>query len=287
MADTQSVIYAKVFSKNIMPTAQQGTSKLYPLVFNKPGINGEVFFQDQIGEWSMAAVNGRAPATPRNDPAFARRMGYMHDYHDNRILAKEDDLKIISDPKSVMTLAARKSIGREYDDEIITAAIGTAYAGVNGATSTVLPSAQKIASASAGLTVDKVRQAKRMLDNNDVPDEDRIFVASPYGLEDLLADATATSSDYVGQVQAMVDGKINHFMGFQFVWSTRLAVASSVRSCFAFHKYGICLGEATGPFVKTGETMNYSYCHEVYYSIHIGATRLEENMVVQVDILEG
>lgn len=286
MADTQNIIYAKVFSKNIMPTVQQSSSLLYPVVYKKSGVNGEVFFQDQIGEWAMTDVNGRAPATPRNDPLFGRRMGAMVDKHDNRILAKEDDLKIISDPKSMMTLAARSAIGRTYDDVMIAAALGTSYYGVAGGSSQVLPSAQKIANGSAGLTVAKVRQAKYILDEDCVPMEGRYLVVSPQGHDDLLADTTATSSDYVGK-PVMTEGNITRFLGFNIIMSTRLGLAATIRSCFAFQREGLCFAEATGPFVKTGENMNYSYAWEVYYSVHIGSTRLEEKRVVQVDIVEA
>lgn len=285
MADTQNVIYAQTYGRNIMALAQQKMSKLYPHVYKKT-VDGKTFFQDRIGEWEMALKTGRGTSTPLNDPEFSRRMGVMLDYNDARLLDKEDDLKIISDPKSAMTQAAGMSIGRQIDDIILTALIGTAYAGETGATSTVLPSAQKIANGSTGLTKAKMLQTKRILDEADVPDEDRIFVTSPQGLEDLLGTTEVASSDY-NTVKALVQGDFDTWLGFKFIKSTRLAVSSNVRSCIAFQKMGLCLGEAASAQVRTDEREDLSYAWQVYYSVHMGAVRLEEERVVQVDILES
>ena len=75
-------------------------------------------------------------------------------------------------------------------------------------------------------------------------------------------------------------------MGFQWIMSTRLTVASSIRECFAIQKYGICAGLPTLPFVRTDERADVSYAWQVYYELNIGTTRLEEDRVVQVDIDE-
>jgi hypothetical protein len=55
-------------------------------------------------------------------------------------------------------------MGRAMDDAIIAAATGTAYSGVAGGTSVSLPSGQKVAHASGGLTVAKLLSAKEILD---------------------------------------------------------------------------------------------------------------------------
>ena len=92
MADTQNVIYAQAYSRNIMQLAQQKYSKFLKAVYIKPDVRGKTFFQDQIGEWSMEVKGSRNTQTPNNDPAMARRMGLMVDYHDNRLLDRGDEL---------------------------------------------------------------------------------------------------------------------------------------------------------------------------------------------------
>lgn len=289
MADTNNVIYAQQYSENIMQLAQQDNSKLWGAVYQKTNVRGKHFFQDQIGEWSMSSKTGRNPQTPESDPNLARRMAIMLDYHDNVMLDRSDELKVISDPRSSYTLAAGKSIGRRMDDSIIDALGGDAKTGEAGATTTVLPAGQKIAAGATGMTFDKVKQAQRILNDNDVESEDRFFVASPQGIEDLMGEEKATSADYV-TLKAIQDGTFagHTWMGFQWIMSTRLDIdGSNIRENFAFHKYGICAGLPTLPFVRTDERADRSYSWQVYYELNIGTTRLEEDRVVQVDTDES
>jgi len=288
MTDTNNVIYAQQYSENIMALAQQGASKLWPTVYQKTNVRGKNFFQDQIGEWNMAAKVGRNPVTPSSDPALARRMAPMVAFHDAVLLDRSDELKVISDPRSSYTMAAGKAIGRQIDDEIITSLGAAASTGETGSTSTALPSSQQIAHGSAGLTFAKVREASKKLNNADVEVEDRFFVTSPAGIEDLLSITEATSSDY-NTLRAIQDGQFHGktWMGFQWIMSTRLAVESNIRDCYAFHKYGICAGLSESPFVRTDERADRSYSWQVYYELNIGTTRLEEERVVKVAIDES
>lgn len=287
MADTQNTIYAQAYSRNIMQLAQAKYSKMLNTVYIKPNVQGKTFFQDQIGEWSMSVKGGRNVQTPNNDPALARRMGVMVDYHDNRLLDRGDELKSISDPRSAYTIAAAQSLARTIDDVIIDALVGTSYSGETGSTSVTLGSTNIVAVSSTGLTFAKVLEAKRILDENDVEAEDRFFVVSPQGLEDLLAVEQATSGDY-NAIKALVRGEINTWMGFNWITSTRLnELATNTRSCIAFQRYGACLAMAAQPLVRTDERSDLSYSWQVYYELNIGAVRLEEDRVVRVDIVEA
>jgi len=286
MADTQATIYAQAYSRNIMQLAQQKYAMLMNSVYMKPNVNGKTFYQDQIGQWSMQTKAGRNVSTPNNDPNLARRMATMIDYHDNRLLDRGDELRVISDPRSAYTIAAAQALGRQIDDVIIAAATGTAYSGETGSTSVTLGSGQIVAATTTGLTLAKVTEAKKILDKADVDQEERYFIYSPDALEDLLNVEQATSSDY-NTVKALVRGEINTWMGFTWIMSNRLSeVASGTRSCIAFQKYGICAAMAAQPLVRTDERSDLSYSWQVYYELNIGAVRLEEERVVRVDINE-
>lgn len=286
MADTQSTIYAQAYSRNIMQLAQQKYAKLMGAVFMKSNVTGKNFFQDQIGKWSMSVKGGRNVETPNNDPALARRMGTMIDYHDNRMLDRGDELRCISDPKSAYTIAAGASIGRTFDDIVIDAMTGNSYSGEMGSTTVTLPSTQIVSASTTGLTLAKVLKAKKILDDNDVEKEDRFFLVSPEGLSQLLQVEQATSSDYAA-VKALVNGEINTWLGFNWITTTQLnEVATGTRSCIAFQKYGICAAMASAPFVRTDQRADKSYSWQIYYELNMGAVRLEEERIVRVDINE-
>jgi len=285
MADTQSVIYAQAYSRNIMQLAQQKYSKLINCVYMKPNVRGKTFFQDQIGQWSMEVKGGRNVQTPNNDPSLARRMGTMLDYHDNRLLDRGDELRTISDPRSAYTIAAAQALGRKMDDVIFKALEGGAYSGETGTTLNTLGAAQYYdTTSSSALSFASVRAIKRILDNADVEQEDRFFAVPPIALEDLLGASEATSSDY-NAVKALIRGEIDTWMGFKWITSTRCQNdaeslwGTDTRSCVAWQRNGLCLALADAPVVRTDERPDLSYSWQVYYELNIGAVRLEEEKV--------
>lgn len=282
MADTQNTIYAQAYSRNIMQLAQQKYSKLLNTVYVKPNVKGKTFFQDQIGKWSMSVKGGRNVQTPNNDPALARRMGTMVDYHDNRLLDRGDELRTISDPRSAYTIAAASSLGRKIDSVIIDALLATSYSGETGTTANTIGGTQ-ISGTCSALSMARVTAVKKLFDDNDVEMEDRYFLVSPGGLEDLLNVSQATSADYAA-VKALIRGEIDTWLGFKWITHTGLDFTDSTRSCIAFQKYGLCMAMADAPLVRTDERADLSYSWQVYYELNIGATRLEEERVVKVPV---
>lgn len=292
MADTQNVVYAQQYAANIMQLAQQKYAKLMQVVYMKPNVKGKTFFQDQIGKWSMSTKGGRNVQTPNNDPTLARRMGTLVDYHDNRMLDRGDELRMLADPRSAYTIAAAASLGRQIDTIIANKMLATANTGESGSgtitlgttaiTAHVNPTAGATGTA-ATLTFNRVRAAKRALDLEDVEMEDRFAVVSPQGMDHLLNTTQATSSDYAA-VKALVRGEIDTWMGFKWIVSTNLSSSGTVTSCFFAQRYALALAMSSEPLVKTDQRPDLSYSWQVYYELNIGAVRLEEARVVQMDV---
>ena len=275
MPDTQNVLYAQAYGRNIMQLAQQKYSKLLGTVYVKPNVRGKTFFQDQIGQWSMETKGGRNVATPNNDPRLARRMGTMVDYHDNRLLDRGDELKYISDPRSAYTIAAARSLGRKIDDVIIAAAVGTANTGETGSGTAGTPTGLLISSAS--ITLAEIAEVKKNLDNDDVEEEERYIVITPSVLSGALQQTALTSADYAA-VKALVRGEINSFMGFTWITSTRISQQTGLAG-LVYNKYALCLAMAAQPMVKTDQRADLSYSWQVYYELNVGAVRLEEERI--------
>jgi len=292
MADTPSNVYAQAYAQNIMQLAQSKYSKLMPIVYIKPNVKAKVFYQDQIGQWSMSTKGGRNVQTPNNDPNLARRQGTMVDYHDNRMLDRGDELRMLSDPRSAYTIAAAQSLGRQIDTIIAQRILATANTGETGSTSITLGTTAISAHVNptgsttgtpATLTFARVRNVKRVLDLEDVEPEDRFFVVSPQGMDALLNTTQATSSDYAA-VKALVRGDIDTWMGFKWIVSNQLSSSGTITSCFASQRYGMAFAMGSEPLVRTDERTDLSYSWQVYYELNIGAVRLEEARVVQVDL---
>jgi len=276
MSDTQNAIYAQAYSANILQVAQQTGSKLLNTVWQKPNVTGKNFFQDRIGQWSMKVKSGRNVATPNSDPNLSRRMGTLVDYHDNVLLDRGDAIRTIADPKSAYSIAGGFSIGRNYDDVIIAAAAATAYTGETGSTSVTNGNIVLITAAS--VTLARIAAIGQALDDADVPQEDRFFVANNTIKSSLLNLATATSSDYAEK--ALINGQILNWMGFTWIFSNRLGTTNIG---LAYHKTGICIAGADGsPMIRTDERTDLSYSWQIYMEQNVGAVRLEEEKVVLV-----
>jgi hypothetical protein len=293
MADTQQNVFAQAYGANIMQLAQEKYAKLLPIVYTKPNVRGKTYFQDQIGQWSMETKGGRNVQTPNNDPNLGRRMGTMVDYHDNRLLDRGDELRMISDPRSAYTIAAASALGRRIDQEVANKILATSKSGETGSTNVTLGTTSISAHVNpegtstgtpATLTFQRVLDAKKVLDLESVEMEDRFFVVNPDGLSQLLNTTQATSSDYVA-IKSLVRGEIDTWMGFKWIMSNQLSSSGTVTSCFAMQRYGICAAMGSQPLVRTDERSDLSYSWQVYYELNIGAVRLEEARVVQVDVI--
>jgi len=279
--------FVQQYSNNVQMLSQQKGSLLRNTV-RVESVIGENAFFDQIGSATATTPHTRHADTPLSDTPHSRRRVTLVDYEYADLIDNQDKLKTLIDPTSSYALAAAYAIGRATDDLIIAAATGTAYTGTTGSSSTVLPNGQKITEAStAGLTIAKLRNAKKILDLGDVdPSIPRYIVVGPNQVADLLGDTNVTSSDF-NTIKALVNGEINTFMGFNFIMSNRLAKAASKRTCIAYVQDGLLLAQAQGITTRIDERSDKSYATQVYVSATMGATRMEEAKVVSIEAYEA
>ena len=283
-----SVGFVKQFGANVMHLVQQKGSRLRPTVLVNPDgpIVGEEAFFDQLGTQTAQKKTTRNSDTPIGTPDHARRMVTLFDFELAVLHDKQDQLKMLADPTSRYVQSQAFALGRAMDTEIIVAASGTAKTGKTGATSTTLPSAQKGVSASAGLTIAKLLSAKEILDAAETdPDEKRYCIVSAKQVTNLINTTEIKSADY-NTVKALAAGQLNTFLGFEFVRSQRLETASSERLVLCYLRTGLVLAVAQEITTRMTERADKSYAMQVYASLGIGATRMEEEQIVQVACTE-
>tara|TARA_X000001388_G_scaffold24147_1_gene16641 strand:+ start:4182 stop:5042 length:861 start_codon:yes stop_codon:yes gene_type:complete len=282
MSTQITTAFVNQFSSNVQMLSQQMGSLLRTAV-DSESVNGEKAFFDQVGAASAVLRTSRHADTPLVETPHSRRMVTMSDYEYADLIDDQDKVRLLVDPTSTYSRAAAAAMGRAMDDVIITAALGTSNTGKDGSTSTTLPSGQKIAHGSAGLTIAKLVSAKELLDAASVdPSIPRFIVVSPKQISDLLNNTTVTSSDF-NTVKALAQGEINSFVGFQFIVSNRLNTdTNSDRQVIAFASDGIKLAVGKEPAARIDERADKSYSTQVYYCQSIGATRMEEEKVVEI-----
>ena len=195
------------------------------------------------------------------------------------------------------------------DDEIIAGALGTAYGGEEGSVAVSLPNSQKVAAHDGSTTtgvnmnVRTLRAIKQKFDANDVDESiTRYGAITSSQLQSLLAETETTSSDF-NTIRALVQGEIDMFMGFKFIRTERLGRSSSnvtynavdgsvgagggtvtaanSRRCIFWAQDGVLLAVGMDIKARIGEREDKSYATQVYASLSLGATRMEEEKVVE------
>jgi len=278
--------FVNQFSSNVSLLSQQMGSRMRTAV-SEESVTGEKAFFDQVGSAAAVKKTSRHGDTPTMDTPHSRRMVSIDTYEWADLIDDADKVRMLIDPTSTYARAAAAAMGRAMDDAIITAATGTSKTGASGGTSTTLPAGQQIAHGSADLTIAKLLSAKKLFDDNDVdPSIPRYLAVAPAQIEALLGTTQVTSSDF-NTVKALATGQVDTFMGFKFIVSTRLTVASNIRTCFAWAEDGIKLAVGKDIMAEIERRADKSYATQVFYCATFGATRMEEDKVVQISCDES
>lgn len=304
MSSEITVAFVQQFGSNVFHLSQQKGSRLRGAVRNESQ-NGDSQYFDRIGKVTAQLKTGRHSNTPQIDTPHSRRRVTMDDYEWADLIDKQDKIRMLNDPASEYVMAAMWAMGRAMDDLILAAAIGSAYGGVAGATAVVLPAAQKYAANNAtvvtNLNVRTLRAIKKKFWQAEVDTSEGLYFAVQGSqLEALLGQTEVTSSDY-NSVKALVQGEINSFMGFNFIHTERIgaqvdaisglgttgATGSGTsligaRQCIAWCKSGLLLATGMDITARISERDDKSYSTQAYASMSLGATRMEEEKVVEV-----
>ena len=274
--------FVEQYKANVLHLAQQKGSRLRDAVRTET-VTGKSHFFERIGSTAAQKRTSRHSDTPRMDTPHSRRKVTMDDYDWADLIDNEDKVRMLISPSSDYAMAGAFAMGRAMDDAIIAAATGNAYAGVSGGTTTALGSGQKIVHGSANLTLAKLIEAKELLDAAEVdPEEPRFLVCAASQISNLLNSTTVTSSAF-NTVKALVQGNIDTFLGFKFIRSQRLGTdATPSRQVLAFTKSAIGLALGADITTKISERSDKNYATQVFLSMTIGATRIEEEKMVEI-----
>ena len=287
MSNQITTAFVKQFGDNAQILLQQKGSLLRKWI-NEEKVRGESSFFDQIGATHASKVLTRHGDTPRSDTPHERRRLTTQAYSWADLIDNEDLVKTLIDPTSKYAINASMAMGRAIDEVIVDAALGTSYAGEDGATA--LTGQTAIPHGSAGLTLTKLLNAKETMDGDNVDTDGRYLVCTAKQISDLLNTTEVKSADY-NTVRALATGDIESFLGFKFVpvngkrsQGTKIIPTNNAasRRCFAFQKDGLTLGIGADIKTKIGERADKNCATQVFLSMSIGATRMDEKKVLEI-----
>lgn len=296
MSNQITTAFVEQYKANVYHLTQQKGSKLRKAVRTEQ-VTGKNAYFEQLGSTSARQRTSRHSDTPRMDTPHARRRVSLNDYDWADLIDSEDQIRMLIDPTSPYAEAASMAMGRSIDDAIVAAADGTAYTGVDGGTPTSFDSNMivdvqvvwpGVSAADTGLNVAKLIAASRLLGQNDVdPDEEKFLIVNARQISSLLKDEKLSSHDY-NVVKPLVEGQVSKYMGFTIIPCNRIGVDSNSDDKVLFWaKGGLLLGLGKDISTKITERPDKNYATQVFASMTIGATRMEESRVGYIECDPG
>lgn len=288
--------YAQQYASNIELLLQQRGSKIAdtatPMTVRGAKAASPV---DQIGAVEATKRTTRYPKLTPADTPTDRPWVYPSDYDWNDLIDSIDKLRVLTDPTSSYSVNGAYAMGRAKDKELIAAFFEDRKTGENGATTVSFPAGQQVAvnhgaSGAVGLTVAKIREAKRLMMAAEVDlENDPLYLGVTSKQHDnLLAEIQVTSLDF-NDKPVLVEGMVTRFLGFNFKQTELFTVdGSSYRRCPAYAKSGMHLviwNDITTDISVRRDLAGLPV--QVYVFGTFGATRGQEKKIVEIKCSEA
>ena len=297
MSENLPQLFTTQFSSLLKIKLQQETSMLRGNVMEGAHVGKQASPVQYVGPVQAKTPQGRFAILEPAAETFTRRWVTPVDKDVGPSLIDTfDKLKTAIDPTSEYSAVHAAAVAREWDDRCITAAFGQAMLGTDEGSqtfetfntgSTVTGAGFQIpatfgSSATSGLTVQKMIEARRAFRKAQVPQsEPRTWITNSQGESDLLNQVQVVSTEFNSQ-PVLTDGVVTRFMGFNIVYSERLASDGTNRQNIPFVKSGLYLG-----IWKDNETnidratWRSGQPYQIYTMMSSGATRLEPGRLLQ------
>lgn len=232
MADI-SVLRTQEYSTNLEMLSQQKMPKLAPYASVQQAAGSKAFrMLSQIDSTAASLRTTSAKPAMNIDIEHDGRWVYPQMYDWGKVIDDIDLLQTNIAPQGNYVMSAVAALNRTTDDLFTTAFFGDAKTGETGSTTTSFDSnnvvAVNLGGSAEGMTVEKMREAQKILLDNDVDiDMEEIYMAvSPKQHDDLLALTQVVSTDFNDR-PVLVDGRVRRFLNMNIVISTRLPTDSN------------------------------------------------------------
>jgi len=258
--------------------AYQSSRALAGLTRERTNVEGNQVKFPKIGKGTATVRVPQTDVTPLN-VTYSQVTATMSDY----IAAEYSDIfsqqKVNFDERRELVQVVGNAIGRRMDQLVLDAL---------NASATSLTVATTIGGAGTNMNIEKLIEAKKLLDANNVPSEGRCMIIHANNLAGMLGETEITSADFA-TVKALVSGEVDTFMGFKFVTLGDRDEGGlplpSTRTCFAFHK------DAVGMGIGMNQKSEINYVPEktsflVSSMFSAGAVAIDDEGIVKISCTE-
>ena len=273
-------------------------------------LQGQNKSYDFVGELSLVKKATRFEDLPLEEAVHNRRWMSPVYYRRRIFVDDEDQIALLADPTSSYIQALAKAAVRIKNDVIYAAFDANVKGGENPGDDTyvlsdtiyTLPTAIgrtivhdttnafAAGGVSTGLTIEKlilVRQALVELHNN--PNQVFNLAIAPQQMSDLLREAETQSID-TNIIRSLVNGDIQHYMGFKFVTDFNIVKGSSndidadtnIFPCFAWAKGGMLFAQHQSPMFKVDWHVD-KQVWQIAARAGMNAIRMDESSVIKLE----
>lgn len=276
--------FVQQFDTQIRLESGQSTSRLMNAVTDRGDITGESFTANMLDDdgSNLAENTVRHGDTVWSDITHLTPLATMADFFEALPVDRADEPKLLANPSGpYMDMLIRKR--NRLCDKIIYDALRGTQTLKDGSTET-LPAGQQIAHGSTGLTKSKVIEAKSIFRANEVDEEEGeelYIVYNDKALQDILADATLTSSDFLAGQMLQTGTLKGKWMGFNWIPYQGVTLSASTYYLVAWAKSGCQFGSGfvEGDAARRKDKKNTL---QVSMAASYGALRTEAKRVVEI-----
>lgn len=296
-----------MYSDNVVMVAQQMKNPLMDAVTVVPASGEAMRAADLIGQKRYLRGEARSRRNPENPATGTARWLVFPEQpiESGQYIDKEDKFKLAMDPTSNFMKADVAAVTRGYTDTVMGlddvgggiyslsggGILGIAREGKTPGAGAPLPPSQFIANAGTGLTLDKLRTARKMMKKADFGIDammDPLFGAITPEQEDNLLGIAAASGTNLNtfEIEQLKSGVPTKLLGITWIVTNRLPKVSTIRTCAIWSKANIIVGEwepINGAMWNDTSAKNLPY---IYTSCRIDAVRVEDKGVVAIDCVE-
>ena len=287
MSNTITNAFVIQWDTTIRQQAQQMESRLGACVTDRGNITGESFTGNRLAPLDEMPENTvRHGDTVWSEANHSTRIALMKDFYQALPVDRNDEPKLLANPLNgsyMQSLIA--SHNRKKDKIIFSALLGNSQA--KDGSLIALPAGQKIVAGATGFTKAKLLTTRKIFRKNEADNHngEELYIAyNSEMLEDILADTTLTSADFMA-VKMLQDGDVSgNWLGFRWKAYEAIGLSGGTYSTAAWAKSALHWGTGFTEG-KASRRADKKDLMQVSMAASHGAMRVEEEKVVQIDFV--
>lgn len=282
--------YIYTYAKNLAFKAQQMNSRLFNSVLSDSSMEAGGKLHKVEQQWfpvSLEEKTTRFQDTNLSEMQSENRWYRFKDFNKAIGIDESDIKRALQDPQSSATQSLSMAWARKMDETIHKAFFANAIVGEDGDGAKAFKAANVVENGvgdTTGLNIEKILAGMEILKATDYlqPGDMVTCPVTAKQWRDLMKEMKYTNIEYAN-TKTLPSGILVPFLGVNFVEYQGLEKDSEGNTLVPLYvKRAMFIGTPGLKKVRVGERGDKSYANQIYIEGSVGATRLDEDGVVQI-----